>query len=141
MAVPCGEQVSKTRMLADNHRHRIRNKDRIQEGEGIFDDKSKRSALRIDSRQCRSGVHGKVAKFFWVHKGGIENNQQVEEMSRHGKPADDSAKLSVVIPKTMKVRIKDISRTSGLQSFSDTARICLEYGLQRMERSANGKRH
>lgn len=76
-----------------------------------------------------------------MHKGGIENHQQVEEMSRHGKPADDSAKLSVVIPKPMKVRIKDVSISSGLQSFSDTARVCLEYGLQRMERAANGKRH
>lgn len=62
-------------------------------------------------------------------------------MSRHGKPADDSAKLSVVIPKTMKARIKGISSSSGLQSFSDTARVCLEYGLQRMERTINGKRH
>lgn len=62
-------------------------------------------------------------------------------MSRHGKPADDSAKLSVVIPRTMKARIKDVSCSSGHQSFSDTARVCLEYGLQRMERVANGKRH
>lgn len=62
-------------------------------------------------------------------------------MSRHGKPADDSAKLSVVIPRTMKARIKDVSCSFGLQSFSDTTRVCLEYGLQRMERVANGKRH
>ena len=76
-----------------------------------------------------------------MHKGGIENYKQVEEMSRHGKPADDSAKLSVVIPKPMKARIKDVSISSGLQSFSDATRVCLEYGLQRMERAANGKRH
>lgn len=141
MAVPCGKQVSATRMLADNRRYRICDKNRIQESKGIFDDKSKRPALRTDSRKCWSGVHRKVAEFFWMHKGGIENNQQVEEMSRHGKPADDSAKLSVVIPKTMKVRIKDISFVSGLRSFSDTTRVCLEYGLQRMERAANGKRY
>lgn len=141
MAVPCGEQVSATRMLADNRRHRFRDKNRIQEGKGVFDDKSKRPALRTDSRQRWGCVHGKVAEFVWMHKGGIENHQQAKEMSRHGKPADDSAKLSVVIPKPMKARIKNVSNISGLQSFSDTTRMCLEYGLQRMERAANGKRH
>ena len=128
-------------MFSGNSRHCVRNKNRVQEGESGLDDKSKRLTLCIDSCQCRSCVYRKVAKLVQVHKGGIEDNQQVEEMSRHGKPADDSAKLSVVIPKIMKVRIKDISSTSGLQSFSDTARVCLEYGLQRMERDANGKRH
>jgi hypothetical protein len=62
-------------------------------------------------------------------------------MSRHGKPADDSAKLSVVIPKTMRERIKETSMAIGFQSFSDAARVCLEYGLQRMERAINEKRH
>ena len=62
-------------------------------------------------------------------------------MSRHGKPAEDSAKLSVVIPKTMRERIKEMSAAIDFQSFSDAARVCLEYGLQRMERTINGKRH
>lgn len=62
-------------------------------------------------------------------------------MSRHGKPAEDSAKLSVVIPKTMRERIKGASIAFGFQSFSDAARVCLEYGLQRMERMINEKRH
>jgi hypothetical protein len=62
-------------------------------------------------------------------------------MSRHGKPAEDSAKLSVVIPKTMRERIKEMSAAIGFQSFSDSARVCLEYGLQRMERTINEKRH
>ena len=62
-------------------------------------------------------------------------------MSRHGKPADDSAKLSIVIPKTMRDRIKEMSVAIGFQSFSDSARVCLEYGLQRMERTINEKRH
>lgn len=62
-------------------------------------------------------------------------------MSRHGKPADDSARLSVVVPKSMKNRVAALAGLHGAQSISDTTRVCMEYGLQKMERIANGKRH
>lgn len=67
-------------------------------------------------------------------------------MSRHGKLADDSERLNVVLPKAMSKRMSDIRTFINANSISDTARICIEYGLQKVESfkrkadSYNGKR-
>lgn len=54
-------------------------------------------------------------------------------MSRHGKLADDSARLNVVVPKAMADRIEGVRGFLNAVSTSDTARVCLEYGLQKVE--------
>ena len=54
-------------------------------------------------------------------------------MSRHGKLADDSARLNVVVPKVMAERIEGVMGFLNAVSTSDTARVCLEYGLQKVE--------
>lgn len=55
-------------------------------------------------------------------------------MSRHGKPADDSARLSVVVPKDMKIRIECAKATMNSKSISDAVRVCIEYGLSVVEK-------
>ena len=54
-------------------------------------------------------------------------------MSRHGKLADDSARLNVVLPRTMAKRMSEIQTFINASSISDTARICIEYGLHKVE--------
>ena len=55
-------------------------------------------------------------------------------MSRHGKPAQDSARLNVIVPKTMKERIEAAKKTVNALSISDVSRLCFELGLQKIER-------
>ena len=54
-------------------------------------------------------------------------------MSRHGKLADDSARLNVVLPKPMFGRLEEAKRSLNAVSTSDAARVCIEYGLRRIE--------
>ena len=67
-------------------------------------------------------------------------------MSRHGKLADDSARLNVVVPKAMAERIEGVRGVLNAVSTADAARVCLEYGLQKVEslkkrsEKNNGKR-
>lgn len=54
-------------------------------------------------------------------------------MSRHGKLADDSARLNVVVPRAMADRMKESKKFVNASSMSDAARIFIEYGLQKVE--------
>ena len=58
-------------------------------------------------------------------------------MSRHGKPASDSARLNVIVPKTMKQRMEAAKKVVNALSLSDVSRLCFEIGLQRIERKAS----
>lgn len=53
-------------------------------------------------------------------------------MSKHGKPADDSARLNLVIPKIMKGQITEAKRVLCAGSLSDCARHCLAVGLEKI---------
>jgi len=53
-------------------------------------------------------------------------------MSRHGKMADDSASICVVVPKQIKNRIHSLI-PNGF-AFSDIVRQCLELGASALER-------
>lgn len=55
-------------------------------------------------------------------------------MSRHGKPAADSARLNVIVPKTMKERMETAKKAVNALSLSDVSRLCFEIGLQKIER-------
>lgn len=55
-------------------------------------------------------------------------------MSRHGKPAADSARLNVIVPKTMKQRMEAAKKAVNALSLSDVSRLCFEIGLQKIER-------
>lgn len=57
-------------------------------------------------------------------------------MSRHGKPAADSARLNVIVPKTMKERMEAAKKAINALSLSDVSRLCFEIGLQKIEREA-----
>lgn len=57
-------------------------------------------------------------------------------MSRHGKPAADSARLNVIVPKTMKERMEAAKKAVNALSLSDVSRLCFEIGLQKIERGA-----
>lgn len=56
-------------------------------------------------------------------------------MSRHGKPAADSARLNVIVPKTMKQRMEAAKKAVNALSLSDVSRLCFEIGLQKIERN------
>ena len=53
-------------------------------------------------------------------------------MSRHGKPADDSARLNLVVPKIMKEQMSEARKVLRVGSLSDCARHCLAVGLEKI---------
>lgn len=57
-------------------------------------------------------------------------------MSRHGKPADDSARLNLVVPKIMKGQIAEAKKVLRVGSLSDCARHCLAVGLEKILKGA-----
>lgn len=57
-------------------------------------------------------------------------------MSKHGKPADDSARLNLVVPKIMKGQIAEAKKVLRAGSLSDCARHCLAVGLEKILKGA-----
>ena len=57
-------------------------------------------------------------------------------MSKHGKPADDSARLNLVVPKIMKEQMAEARKVLRVGSLSDCARHCLAVGLEKILRGA-----
>ena len=53
--------------------------------------------------------------------------------SRHGKPAEDSARLNAIVPKGMIARMGAVMDFTHSESISDLTRLLLELGLTKIE--------